>query len=86
MWIIMTILGYKRNERFIVLRDYIEVSENNLLNVLRNFEIVLVGDRYLCSRLYEYLGRNMIPVIGYLHTLREDVQPENMPKVPMDKY
>ncbi len=77
-------IGYKRNERFIVLRDYIEVPENNLLNVLRNFEAVLVGDQYLCSRLYEYLGLNTIPVIGYLHTLQEDVQPENMPEVSTD--
>lgn len=74
-------IGYKRNENFIMLRDYIEVPENNLLNALSNMRIVLVGDRYLCSKLYEYLTRKEVSVIGYLCTLQEDVKPENIPLV-----
>lgn len=77
-------IGYNRNERFIMLRDYIEVSESNLLNALRNIEIVLTGDQYLCSRLYEYLMRKRISVRGYLHTLQEDSQPNNVPEVPVN--
>lgn len=77
-------IGYKRNERFILLRDYIEVPENNLLNTLRNTEVVLTGDRYLCGRLYEYLMRQRISVKGYLHTMQGDVQPENIPEVLAD--
>lgn len=74
-------IGYRRNERYIMLRDYIEVPGNNLLNAFSNTEVVLTGDKYLCGRLYEYLMRKQITVIGYLHTLQEDIQLENIPEV-----
>lgn len=74
-------IGYKRNENFIMLRDYVEVPENNLLNALGSRKVVLSGDRYLCSKLYEYLTRKKVSVIGYLCTLKEDVKPENIPEV-----
>lgn len=77
-------VGYKRNERYILLKDYIEVPQNNLLNILKNTGVVLAGDWLLCGRLYEYLMRNAIPVTGYLHTLEEDLQPENVPEVTVD--
>lgn len=77
-------IGYKRNERFFVLRDYIEIPENNLLNALKNTKVILTGDHYLCGRLYEYLTQKAISVMGYLQTLNKDIQPENMPKTPID--
>ena len=77
-------IGYKRNENFVMLRDYTEVSVSNLLNVLRSMKVVLAGDRYLCSKLYEYLTRKEIAVIGYLCTLPEDAKPENIPEVSVD--
>lgn len=77
-------IGYRRNENFIMLRDYVEVPDNNLLNALGNSKVVLAGDRYLCSKLYEYLTRKMISVIGYLCTLQGDVRPENIPEVSVD--
>lgn len=77
-------IGYRRNEKFILLKDYVEIPENNLLNVLGEFKVVLSGDHYLCSRLYEYLRKKEILVAGYLHTLQEDLQPENMPEVSED--
>ena len=77
-------IGYKRNEGFILLKDYVEIPENNLLDVLKNAKIVLSGDCYLCSRLYEYLKQNDILATGYLQTLQKDLQPENMPEVFAD--
>lgn len=77
-------LGYKRDERYILLRDYIEVPGNNLLNALRGSDVILTGDQYLCVKLYGYLLRKNISVLGYLCTLPEDIQPENVPEVLLD--
>lgn len=77
-------LGYRRNEGFIILKDYIEVPGSNLLNALRDTEVVLIGDRYLCRRLYEYLEQKEVLVKGYLCTLEDDIQPENMPEVSVE--
>lgn len=74
-------IGYKRNDRFIMLQDYVEVPGNNLLNVFGKNEVVLAGDRHLCSRLYEYLTGKNILVAGYLHILPKDTGIENVPEV-----
>lgn len=77
-------MGYRRNVRYILLRDYMEVPGNNLLNVLKDIKVILTGDPYLCSRLYEYLVQKEVEVFGYLHTFDGDIQPENMPEVQND--
>lgn len=77
-------IGYKRNKSFITLRDYVEIPENNLLNALKNIEVVLAGDRHLCDKLYEYLVEKEIHVTGYLQTLQTDMQSEIMPEVLAD--
>ena len=77
--------GYKRNERFVVLRDYIEIPASNLLNAIKDTDVILTGDRYLCGRLYEYLLQNGISVIGFICMLSEDLQPPNIPEVPENK-
>lgn len=77
-------IGYRRDERFIALRDYVEVPGSNLLNALENTGVVLSGDRHLCGRLYEYLTRKDISVVGYLRTLQTDIKPENMPEVAIE--
>lgn len=77
-------MGYKRNERFIMLRDYVEVPNSNLLNALRNIDVVLTGEQYLCRRLYEYFKKKGVSVIGYLHTLQEESGPQNMPEASAD--
>lgn len=78
-------IGYKRNERFITLKDYISVQENILLNALCNTEVVLTGDYHLCSRLYEYLVQKNILVTGYLQTLETNEWPKKMPEVSEDR-
>lgn len=62
-------IGYKRNESFILLKDYVEVPENSLKNLLRDREIVLAGEINLCHRLSDYLEQNLISVKGYLNTM-----------------
>lgn len=74
-------IGYKRNERYILLRDYLELPGNNLLNVLKKTELVMAGERNLCERLHEYFVQKNILVKGYLRTLPEDLHPRNMPEV-----
>lgn len=74
-------LGYRRNESFITLRDYVEVPENNLLNVLESAEVVLLGNQFLCSKLYEYLMGKGILVKGYLHTLQKNLKLQNPPEI-----
>ena len=47
--------GYKRNEQFIFLRDYVEVPCRNLVYVLKDKKVRLVGDERLCILLSDYL-------------------------------
>lgn len=74
-------IGYKRNEKYILIRDYADVPQNNLLNVLKNTQIALMGDNYLCTRLYGYLRQKMIPVTGYLGIPSEDIVSLGLPEL-----
>ncbi len=59
-------LGYKRNDRFLLLNDYIEIPQENLLHTLKEIEVVLAGDAWLCRRLSDYLQSKEIRIAGYL--------------------
>lgn len=67
--------GYKRNEQYLLLRDYIEVPQNNLMYVLQRKRILLVGDIRLCSRVYKWLKQSRIIGEGILYwdILKESV-------------
>lgn len=47
--------GYRRNKNFFVIRDYIKVPDSNLINVLDNKKVVLLGEHRLCEILGKYL-------------------------------
>lgn len=66
--------GYKRNERYILLRDYIEVPENNLENIVAGKKLVLMGDIRLCSRAYKWFRnrRGKQGEISYWDILEEN--------------
>jgi len=67
-------MGYKRNEKFFLLKDYVSIPEINLINVLKEKRTVLLGDIYLCNRLSSFLKLNNIFVEGYLDIdLKENV-------------
>lgn len=55
-------LGYKRNQKFFLLRDYMEVPKNGLKNALSGQKIVLTGDILLCEKVADYLEKNQIVV------------------------
>lgn len=47
--------GYRRNCNFYTIKDYIEIPDSSLLNVLNNKKVVLLGDYRLCRILDKYL-------------------------------
>lgn len=53
-------LGYKRNQDFFLLKDYIKIQGEGLKSALHNQSVVLAGDFYLCDRLADYFERNEI--------------------------
>lgn len=46
--------GYERNKRYFLLRDYIEIPENNLMRVFKKKKLILTGDIRLCNRVYRW--------------------------------
>lgn len=66
--------GYERNKRYILLRDYIEVPENNLVHIVKEKNIVLIGDIYLCSRARKWWKHHGIEIgeIKYWDVLEEN--------------
>lgn len=79
-------IGYRRNERFYLIRDYLDISGNSLLNILKSRNVVLLGDIDLCVYLSEFFAKNMISVAGYLDVFNQrekqgglsEVYPENI--------
>lgn len=59
-------LGCRRNKRFVLLNDYIETPQTNLLHALKEIKVVLTGDAWLCRRLSAYLQEKEIQIAGYL--------------------
>lgn len=60
-------IGYRRNKEYILLKDYVDIPENDLMNLLRKKKIVLTGEMNLCSRLFGFLQQHNVSVRGYLH-------------------
>ncbi len=75
-------VGYKRNKRFILLRDYIEVPEGTLIYAIKDRKVVLMGDCYLCQHLSDYLTQNGILVAENLGTLPKENMYEELPEPP----
>jgi len=65
-------IGYKRNERFFLLKDYVTVTGNSIINAMVGWRIVLIGDVYLCKYLYSYLKQQEVTVEGYWDILSQN--------------
>lgn len=52
-------IGYRRNEQYFCLRDYIDLPYSDLKNLLCGKDIVLVGDVLLCKKFYLYYKQKM---------------------------
>lgn len=83
-------LGYKRNVSFFLLKDYIDIPKEGLLNVLSNFiniseeKLVLVGDFWLCLRLrneLETICGDVNEKIVYCDVLLEYVEEKDIPVI-----
>lgn len=75
-------IGYRRNKNFFLIKDYIDIKSNHLSNLLKNKKIILIGNIFLCNKIFKFLEDNQISVTGYL--LGEGVQSnkkENMPEI-----
>lgn len=59
-------IGYRRNEEFFLLKDYVEIEGDSLKTALTGQDIVMVGDVYLCERLYRYFEENSICTAGHM--------------------
>ncbi len=79
--------GYKRNRRYFLLRDYLEVPENNLMNIFRMMQgrtIILTGDMFLCNRFYRWWMEHGFRTegIGYWDILKENLWGTEKLQVP----
>ncbi len=66
--------GYERNVRYLLLRDYLEVPENNLKHIFAGKNLILIGDIRLCNRAYRWWRQNgeKIREIKYWDVLEEN--------------
>lgn len=77
-------IGYKRNESYFMIRDYVDVPRSGLKHALADSEIVLIGNTLLCERVREYICKKVLlnqanPV--YADILQEE--DEYLPDMPM---
>lgn len=50
-------MGYERNKNFFLLNDYVDIEGDSLRTALKDQEVVLTGDIWLCERLADYFER-----------------------------
>ena len=78
-------IGYKRNQKFFLIRDYVEIEKNNLINVMKHHEMVLLGDIDLCTYLYNYLIQQRISVRGYINVEQLRFQKQKIPELHIEE-
>lgn len=61
--------GFVRNQNYFFIKDYMNIPRTNLIHVIHNRSVYLCGDKYLCSKLREYLK-------GYANI--EEIKDENI--------
>lgn len=70
-------LGYKRNQMFYLIRDYIEIPHNGLQNILSYWvdslggRLILTGDIWLCQKLRMTMGAIDQDKVVYIDILNE---------------
>lgn len=66
-------IGFRRNKEFFLIKDYENVSDHMLQNVLTGKRIILLGDIDYCNNLYMYLKDCMrLSGIFYVDALEEE--------------
>ena len=76
--------GYERNKRYFLLRDYIEVPQNNLRHILGGRSLILIGDFRLCNRFYRWWIRQggEAEEIGYWDILEQNSEEIDQLQIP----
>lgn len=74
-------LGYRRNRNYFLIKDYIDIKSNHLMNLLQNKKIILAGNVFLCSKISKFLESNQISVMGYLSDEGVQLNKESMPSI-----
>lgn len=76
--------GYKRNKKYFLLRDYVNVPNSNLEHILVSKNVILTGDIRLCNRIYRWLSQNEkgIQQIKYWDVLKENQERSDQLKIP----
>lgn len=77
-------IGYERNKQYIVLKDYVQVTGNCLVKAISRTEVFLVGDIYLCKRLFDYMKKQGVILEGYLDMENQDDVIANFPRIDID--
>lgn len=73
-------IGYKRNDNFFLIRDYVNIEENTLLiDALKSKKIFFTGNIDLCMYLKEFFIDNGIVDEGYLELLHQNNEYKIMP-------
>lgn len=75
-------IGYRRNIQYFLLKDYFEVSSKGLPVLLKQNKIVLIGNKFLCNRLYVSLIEKDVEVLGYIDLMNtKNAGFQNMPQI-----
>lgn len=77
--------GHKRNKKYFLLRDYIDVPNSNLEHILAGKNVILTGDVRLCNRAYRWMSQNEkgIQAIQYWDVLKENEKKNNQLEIPV---
>lgn len=73
-------MGYKRNESIYLIKDYVDINESGLIDILKSKKVVLLGDLYLCIYLFDFLIKSRVCVMGYLDI---EGQNDSQNKIPV---
>lgn len=71
-------MGYRRNERFFMIKDYVNIPVSGMINALGCCKVVLAGDAYICKYLYDYFKAKDILVVGCLNVSTSNVKRSEM--------
>lgn len=77
-------IGYKRNERFYLIRDYMDIPQNNLINVLKDRKLILMGNIELCNFLYDFFAQKKLLSVNYLNVSKQKDISAKMPEIDIE--
>ncbi len=78
--------GYRRNRNYICIKDYIDIPDSCLEYILKEKNIVLVGDFFLCKKLYLYYKNELkFTHVAYFNILDDSGEYNNQDMLLLKK-